>query len=106
MMIIALSVATAGCGQPNVAKHPRRFQSDIWKNPGMSDVRCDMVADLRDRIGLVGKTNAEMIDLLGPPSDDGQGGTHYHLCPSFTDIWILEIHWKNGRIYSTTVRDT
>jgi hypothetical protein len=104
--VIALCAATTGCGEPNVGKHPRPFQSELWKSAGGGDVRCDMVADLRERIGLVGKTKAQLIELLGPPSDDGQGGTHYHLCPSFTDIWILEIRWKDGRVASTTVRDT
>lgn len=67
-----------------------------------------MVLDLRYRIGLVGKTRAEIIALLGKPDDEDsdQSLDHWHLCPSFMDVWILEVRWKNDVATSAIVRDT
>jgi hypothetical protein len=104
--MMASAITTACMSEPTIAKHPQPFQSKLWKEAGVSDVRCDMIDDLRKHVGLVGRTRADLLELLGPPSVDGQGGTHYHLCPSLADIWILEVHWKDGRVASTTVRDT
>ena len=67
-----------------------------------------MVADLQYRIGLVGKTRKQIADLLGPSEqeDTDTQFSHYHLCPSFLDIYILEIEWKNDQVRSFIVRDT
>lgn len=107
--LTGLLLLTAGCvfqGEPSVAKHPRKFDSQLWKSAGARDARCDMVDDLRNRIGLIGKTRTELVALLGKPESDGQGADHYHLCPSFMDVWILELQWENGRVYATRIHDT
>jgi hypothetical protein len=88
---------------------PRPFDSAVWKRPENSDgARCGMLADLRFRIGLRGKSRAEIAALLGPPQDedDRRETSHWHLCPSFMDIWILEVRWSNDRVAEDWVRDT
>ncbi len=65
-----------------------------------------MVDDLLERTRLKGKTRAELIALLGEPETHEDPLDHYHLCPSFMDVWILEVEWENGRVASTRIRDT
>jgi hypothetical protein len=66
-----------------------------------------MVADLRYRIGLVGKTRKEIIGLLGAPEEQQAGyPSVYLLCLSMADVYILELGWKQGRVVSAVVRDT
>ena len=66
-----------------------------------------MVADLRHRVGLTGKSRSEVVNLLG---EDIDGSTNpprvYALCPSFADVYILELKWVGDRVESTIVRDT
>ena len=97
-----------GVGTPGAMNLPRPFSASRWKAPDEERyARCSMVADLRHRIGLVGKTRVEIIRLLGAP-DEQQSGypTVYLLCPSMADIFILELEWKQGRVASAIVRDT
>jgi len=67
-----------------------------------------MIIDLQNRIGLVGRTENDLTRLLGPAEDHDNDTalSHWHLCPSFMDVWILEVRWKNGRAVSAKVRDT
>jgi hypothetical protein len=66
-----------------------------------------MVLDLRNRIGLVGRDRDEILRLLGKPDEASDGlPTVYALCPSWADVYILELDWKRGRVVSTRVRDT
>ncbi len=103
---LTASLAVTGCiGASDYAKNPRRFDAQQWLQADGDD-RCEMVDDLRNRIGLTGMGRAELIALLGEPELEGNSPDHYHLCPSFTDVWILEIQWENGRVTSTTIRDT
>ena len=98
-----------GLGTPDAFNAVQPFNSDRWKVSDLSGkTRCGMVADLQHRVGIVGKTRTEIEDLLGRPEheDDPAGITHYHLCPSFMDIYILEMEWKNERVVSVDVRDT
>lgn len=87
----------------------RPFSSDEWKRANLrAKTRCDMVTDLQQRVGLVGKSKVEIEQMLGRPEhgDDPVGFTHYHLCPSSMDIYILDLRWENERIVSANVRDT
>jgi len=68
-----------------------------------------MIADLRYRVGVVGRTRAEIYEMLGPPEDENNDDPvldHWHLCPSFMDIYILEVRWRDERVASAWVRDT
>jgi hypothetical protein len=67
-----------------------------------------MIADLQYRIGVDGKSRAELVALLGEPADryNGLEWAHWELCLSFMDVWILEVRWENGRATSARVRDT
>jgi len=97
-----------GVGMPETRALPRPFGSEAWKAADTNaDTRCSMVMDLRHRIGLVGKTEMEVVRLLGEDDDQASGPPRiYLLCPSFMDVYILEIEWRNGRVVSTRVRDT
>ena len=107
-VLLGALAATGACNfGPHVGENPRPFQSELWKeNRGFTTVRCDMVDDLRDRVGLIGRTRAEIETLLGPPHTDSAELSDYDLCPSFMDVWILELHWENDRVTSSTIRDT
>lgn len=104
--VVVASLAVAGCGVGSgYTQSPRPFDAQQWRAADGDD-RCDMVDDLRDRVGLQGRNRDEVVALLGEPESHDEPSDHYHLCPSFMDVWILEIEWENGRIASTRVRDT
>ena len=88
---------------------PRAFNSERWKSANhWGDTRCAMLADLHTRIGIDGKTRTELFELLGPDENENTevSLSHWHLCPSFMDIWILEVRWKDGIAIDSWVRDT
>ena len=88
---------------------PRPFNSERWKSvDGWEETRCAMLADLRTRIGVEGKTREDLVELLGPDEKENPDASlsRWHLCPSFLDIWILEVRWKDGIAQEAWVRDT
>jgi hypothetical protein len=89
---------------------PRPFDSASWKATDIakSSRRCGMVADLKFRVGIVGSTVSELNLLLGDPDDPTvyENSSYWVLCPSFMDVWVLEVQWRNGRAISAVVRDT
>lgn len=88
---------------------PLWFEAEEWKAAKASGhTRCAMLADLRTRIGIEGQTRQEVVELLGPDDNETEGSSqsHWHLCPSFMDIWILEVRWERGRAREVWVRDT
>ena len=95
---------------PYNSAFPRPFDSSRWQKVEAwdDDVRCAMLADLRLRVGIEGKTRAELTELLGPPDDQRDEPTRsgWLLCPSFMDIWILEVRWQDNRVTDAWVRDT
>lgn len=95
-------------GGPYTSSLPRTFNSTRWKAAD-GDTRCGMIADLEHRVGVVGRTRAEIYGMLGQPENedsDASGFDHWHLCPSFMDIYILEVRWRDNRVASARVRDT
>jgi hypothetical protein len=88
------------------ARWPRQFDSAQWKSADWKK-RCDMVDDLRERVGIIGKTRGELVLLLGQA--DGHQGTdsdYWALCNSLSDVFVLDIRWRNGRAISEKVHDT
>ncbi|MGB3738664.1 MAG: hypothetical protein WA948_04855 [Pontixanthobacter sp.] len=88
---------------------PRPFNSSKWKSVDhWEDTRCAMLVDLRTRFGIEGKTREEVVELLGPDENESTNGnlSYWHLCPSFMDVWILEVRWKDGVARDSWVRDT
>ena len=67
-----------------------------------------MVADLRLRLGVVGKSRSQLHDLLGEPEDEDSDPalSHWHLCPSFMDVYNSEIRRRDNRVADAWVRDT
>ena len=71
-----------GCGQD---QGTMPFDSRAWKArpyveaDGGDGTRYRMVRDLKDRVGLKGRTRQEVVDLLGPPDP---GSNSWKLGPS------------------------
>ena len=111
LAIVSLAGASAllsACMEDSTGKRIQ-FDPVAWKAADtLSDTtRCDMVTDLQERVGLKGLTEVEVIAQLGQPDSHDDGSPlHYHLCPSFMDVRILELQFENGRVASTRVRDT
>jgi hypothetical protein len=113
ILLIVVAVASALLygwfeGGPYTSTLPRTFNSKDWKvaNDG---ARCGMLADLRYRVGVVGRTRTELYGMLGKPDDEDSNDPtldHWHLCPSFMDVYILEVRWRDNRAVSEWVRDT
>ena len=96
-------------GGPYTEALPRLFDARGWKQAGgLQTSRCAMMLDLQAKIGLLGKSRDEIAALLGPADVNLHGDqiSQWGLCPSFMDVWILEIHWGNGRVAKAVVRDT
>ena len=106
LALLAIAVAWfLGLGTPGMMNLPRPFDSERWKAAHtLTKVRCGMVADLRYRVGLVGRSEADVLELLGDDDDERTGPpTFYVLCPDLIDFYFLEIKWKDGRVASTGV---
>ncbi|HZG45257.1 MAG TPA: hypothetical protein VEZ41_03180 [Allosphingosinicella sp.] len=96
-------------GGPYTTALPRPFNSERSKAADTDgDIRCSMIADLKYRIGVVGKSRAEIQELLGDADDrDADPASSYWLlCPSFLDVYILEVWWDGDRAAAAQVRDT
>lgn len=96
-------------GTPYTSTLPRAFDSARWQAADADgNTRCGMLADLTYRVGVEGKSRAEIIRMLGKPDDKGGDPmwSYWLLCPSFMDVYILEIRWDKERAASATVRDT
>ncbi len=115
MLVAALLVLAVpfGCmaGGPYTETFPRPFDSARWKAAdvsGGSEERCGMLADLRVRIGVSGKTQAELSQLLGEPETVPwePKSSYWPLCNSFMDVWVLTVKWQEGRATAVTVHDT
>ena len=96
-------------GGPYTRTVPQLFNSTGWKRADANgNTRCSMIADLMGRVGVVGKSRADLVGLLGTPEDRGAdpGVSHWYLCPSFMDVFILEVRWSGDTAISASVRDT
>ncbi len=109
MLFVVLPVSYVA-GGPYTETYPRPFNSASWVAGSdiKDDRRCGMLADLRARVGLKGMTRREVIELLGEPQDSRSepGISYWLLCPSFMDIWVLEVRWEGSRAAKVVVRDT
>ena len=107
--MLLLLLLPFGCiaGGAYTEAFPRPFSSAKWK-VGQGDARCGMIADLQYRVGVVGRTREELVQLLGPAEDNykDRSVSAWLLCPSFMDVWILEVRWEADRAKSAWVRDT
>jgi len=106
---IALSLILWAMSGPYTDVFPRSFNSARWKAADLaSDTRCGMILDLTIRIGIAGKTEGELTSMLGAPEESRNGplSSYWLLCPSFLDVWVLDVRWQNGRAMSATIHDT
>ena len=83
-----------------------RFNSEKWKSWDIresTNLRWDMATDLIENHQLEGKTQSEIIDLLGKPESNVQNPSddlYYDLgpCRRGIDYGGLTIVFKNGRV--------
>lgn len=110
LLIVGLAVGWFSIfGGPYQKAVPERFHAGRWQAADAGgNRRCAMLWDLTERVGIVGKTRAELERMLGPAEDEDDDPTvsHWRLCPSFMDIYILEVGWRGDRAVSARVRDT
>ena len=99
--------ALAACGNEKVGitENPRAFDTKAWQADRGND-RCDMAEDLMERVGLHGRTHAELVDLIGEADKRDGRSDFYYLCPSYMDIYVLQIRWRNERVAEAVIRDT
>lgn len=112
-VVLTIALLVAGWfsmfGGPYNKTVPQRFDAERWQAANVvSNTRCSMLWDLTGRVGVVGKTRSELERMLGPAEDedDDPATSHWHVCPSFMDIYILEVRWEGDRAVSARVRDT
>jgi hypothetical protein len=110
--ILALPLAWLA-GDPYTSTFPRAFDADAWKAADPSaypsdDTRCGMIADLRYRVGVEGKSRGELSELLGEPLSlpRDRSASYWLLCPSFLDVWVLKVRWQRGHAIQADVHDT
>ncbi len=67
-----------------------------------------MIADLRLRVGIEGKSRDDLLGLLGKPEKwrSAPAEEYWPLCPSFLDTWVLTVRWKDERVIDAVVHDT
>lgn len=113
LAVLAAGVPALAIGwiasKPYTSTLPRAFDSAGWQAADTDgNTRCGMLADLTYRVGVEGKSRAEIIAMLGKPDDTGGDPmwSYWLLCPSFMDVYVLEIRWDKERVVSATVRDT
>ena len=103
----SMLAALAACGNESVdiTSNPRAFDMKTWQANRGND-RCDMAEHLVERTGLRGRTRAQLVELIGEADKrDGQSD-FYYLCPSYMDIYVLEIRWRDERVEGAVIRDT
>lgn len=110
LLILAVPFACMS-GGAYTETFPRPFDSERWKAAdvsGGSEARCAMLADLRVRIGVLGRTKADLSQLLGEPQDDPwePQSSYWLLCNSLIDVWVLRVDWQDGRASAVIVHDT
>ena len=112
VLLLALPVGWL-MGRPYTSAIPRSFDSQAWKEADPTgwpddDRRCGMIADLRLRVGIEGKSREDLLNLLGKPEKWRSAPTeeYWPLCPSFLDIWVLTVRWRDGRAIEAVVHDT
>ena len=100
-------------GRPYTSTIPRTFDTQAWQEADPTgrpadNVRCGMIADLRMRVGIEGKSRGDLLKLLGKPEKlpSAPNREYWPLCPSFLDIWVLSVRWKDGRAIDAAVHDT
>jgi hypothetical protein len=103
--LCAIGLASCDIVGDDMAANPRPFAAEEWR-ADLGNDRCDMVGDLVGRIKLVGRSRTELEDMLGVPDSSSGGSDFYHLCPSFMDIYVLEIRWQDDKVGIARIRDT
>lgn len=105
LMTCCAGLAACDVFSDDMTTEPRSFSADAWR-ANRGNARCDMVEHLVDHIGLTGRSRSDLYKMLGAPDSASGGADFYHLCPSFMDIYVLEIRWRDDKVRVARVRDT
>ena len=80
-------------GRPCTSSIPRSFDPQAWQDADLTcwpadDARCGVIADLRMRVGIEGKSRNDLLEPLGEPEKlpSAPNREYWPLCPSFLDI--------------------
>lgn len=110
LLVFVIAPAVYFAGGAYTEALPRRFNSQSWiaVRDHVDKRRCGMLADLRLRVGIVGKNRRELTSVLGQPDKefDDHSSSYWLLCPSYLDYWVLRVRWENDRAIDAIVHDT
>ena len=99
-----LSVVVVGCILGGAKNYISNFSQEKWNNNGR--LRKYMINDLEENHGIIGKTDKEIVDLLGEPtyiSDALNIKYEYYVGESIIDSCGYQIEFDNNIAVNTTL---
>ena len=99
-----LSVAVVGCILGGAKNYISDFSQEKWNNN--ERLRKYMIDDLEENHGIIGKTDKEIVDLLGEPiyiSDAPNIKYEYYVGESIIDPYGYQVEFDNNIAVNTTL---
>ncbi len=99
-----LSVVVVGCILVGAKNYISDFSQEKWDNN--ERLRKYMIDDLEENYGIIGKTDKEIVDLLGEPiyiSDDLNIKYEYYVGESIIDPYGYQIEFENNIAVNTAL---
>ena len=99
-----LSVVVVGCILGGAKNYISDFSQEKWNNN--ERLRKYMLDDLEQNHGIIGKTDKEIVDLLGEPiyiSDEQNNKYEYYVGESIIDPYGYQIEFENNIAVDTTL---
>ncbi len=99
-----LSVVVVGCILGGAKNYISDFSQEKWNNN--ERLRKYMIDDLEENHGIIGKTDKEIVDLLGEPiyiSDDLNIKFEYYVGEGIIDPYGYQIEFDNNIAVNTTL---
>ncbi len=99
-----LSVVVVGCVLGGANRYISHFTQEKWNNN--ERLRKYMIVDLEKNQGIIGKTDKEIVDLLGEPiyiSDALNIKYEYYVGESIIDPYGYQIEFENNIAVNTTL---
>ena len=99
-----LSVVVVGCILGGASNYISDFSQEKWNNN--ERLRKYMIDDLEQNHGIIGKTDKEIVELLGEPiyiSDELNNKYEYYVGESIIDPYGYQIEFENNIAVNTTL---
>ena len=99
-----LSVVVVGCILGGASIYISDFSQEKWNNN--ERLRKYMIDDLEQNHGIIGKTDKEIVNLLGEPiyiSDELNNKYEYYVGESIIDPYGYQIEFENNIAVNTTL---